>query len=44
LKEIGYGHGGESMTKESFFDGSVFDPTGDMEAYASSFAVKTLKG
>jgi nitrate/nitrite transport system substrate-binding protein len=44
MKEIGYGHGGESMTKESFFDGSVFDPTGDMEAYASSFAVKTLKG
>ena len=44
MKEIGYGHGGESMTKESFFDGSVFNPTGDMEAYASSFAVKTLKG
>ncbi len=44
MKEIGYGHGGESMTKESFFDGSVFDPTGDMEAYASSFAFKTLKG
>ena len=23
---------------------AVFDPAGDMEAYAASFAVKTLKG
>jgi nitrate/nitrite transport system ATP-binding protein len=29
---------------ETLFDGSVFDPKGDMEAYAASFAVKTLKG
>lgn len=44
MKEIGYAHGGLSDSKESLFDGSVFDPKGDMEAYASSFAVKTLKG
>lgn len=44
MKEIGYTHGGASTAKESFFDGSVFDPTGDLEAYAASFAVKTLKG
>jgi nitrate/nitrite transport system substrate-binding protein len=44
MKEIGYAHGGASDDKESFFDGSVFDPKSDMEAYASSFAVKTLKG
>ena len=44
MKEIGYTHGGSSVAKETLFDGSVFDPTGDMEAYAKSFAVKTLKG
>ncbi len=44
MKEIGYTHGGLSETSETLFDGSVFDPTGDMEAYAASFAVKTLKG
>jgi nitrate/nitrite transport system substrate-binding protein len=44
MKEIGYTHGGASNEKETLFDGSVFDPTGDMEAYAASFAVKTLKG
>jgi nitrate/nitrite transport system substrate-binding protein len=44
MKEIGYAHGGASNDKETFFDGSIFDPAGDMEAYAASFAVKTLKG
>ena len=44
MKEIGYTHGGLSGSKETFFDGNVFDPAGDMEAYAKSFAVKTLKG
>lgn len=44
MKEIGHTHGGASTAKETLFDGSVFDPTGDMEAYAASFAVKTLKG
>jgi nitrate/nitrite transport system substrate-binding protein len=44
MKEIGYAHGGLNESTESLFDGSVFDPKGDMEAYAASFAVKTLKG
>jgi nitrate/nitrite transport system substrate-binding protein len=44
MKEIGYAHGGANTDKETLFDGTVFDPSGDMEAYAASFAVKTLKG
>lgn len=44
MKEIGYAHGGADTGKDKLFDGSVFDPAGDMEAYAASFAVKTLKG
>jgi nitrate/nitrite transport system substrate-binding protein len=43
MKEIGYAHGGADSKPESFFDGSVFDPKGDMEAYAASFAIKSLK-
>jgi nitrate/nitrite transport system substrate-binding protein len=44
MKEIGYAHGGLNNDNESLFDGSVFDPAADMEAYAASFTVKTLKG
>jgi nitrate/nitrite transport system substrate-binding protein len=44
MKEIGYAHGGADTGVETFFDGSVFDPTGDFEAYAAGFAVKSLKG
>ncbi len=44
MKEIGYSHGGASDAVEKLFDGSSFDPMGDMEAYAASFSVKTLKG
>ncbi|MCW1915312.1 ABC transporter substrate-binding protein [Luteolibacter sp. GHJ8] len=44
MKEIGYTHDGMNDAPESFFDGSKFDPKGDMEAYAASFDVKTLKG
>jgi nitrate/nitrite transport system substrate-binding protein len=44
MKEINYTHDGMSNAAETLFDGSKFDPTGDMEAYAASFAVKTLKG
>jgi nitrate/nitrite transport system substrate-binding protein len=44
MKEIGYAHGGPSDASENLFDGSVFDPKGDLEAYATGFAVKTLKG
>ena len=31
-------------TPETLFDGSVFDPKGDLEAYAKSFAIHSLKG
>ena len=44
MKEIGFEHGGASEAEEKFFDGSVFDPTADLETYAASFAVKTMKG
>ncbi len=44
MKEIGYAHGGANTDKETLFDGATFDPTGDLEAYAKSFAVKNIKG
>jgi nitrate/nitrite transport system substrate-binding protein len=43
MKEIGYVHGGADTKAETLFDGVTFDPTADLEAYAASFAVKTLK-
>lgn len=43
MKEIGYVHGGVDEKPETLFDGVTFDPTTDLEAYAASFAVKTLK-
>lgn len=43
MKEIGYAHGGVDTKAETLFDGITFDPTADLEAYAASFAVKTLK-
>ena len=44
MKEIGYAHGGADTSAETLFDGVKFDPTGDLESYAASFAVKTIKG
>ncbi len=44
MKEIGHAHGGADNSAETLFDGVTFDPAGDMEAYAKSFAVKNLKG
>jgi nitrate/nitrite transport system substrate-binding protein len=44
MKEIGYAHGGLDNGKETLFDGVTFDPTGDHEAYAKSFAVNSVKG
>jgi len=44
MKEIGYTHGGENNDAETLFDGVTFDPKGDLEAYAKSFAVKNVKG
>lgn len=43
MKEIGYTHGGIDEKPETLFDGVTFDPKTDLEAYAASFAVKTLK-
>ncbi len=44
MKEIGYQHGGADDQPETFFDGVKFDPKANLEAYAASFAVKSLKG
>ncbi len=44
MKEIGLKHAGASDAPETFFDGVKFDPKGDLEAFAASFAVKSLKG
>ncbi len=44
MKEIGYTHGGSNNEKETLFDGTVFDPTADMESYVNAFSIKTLKG
>lgn len=44
MKEIGYAHGGADNGKETFFDGAVFDPAGDLEAYAKGFAINSVKG
>lgn len=44
MKEIGYAHGGLNNDKETLFDGATFDPAGDLEAYAKSFAVNSVKG
>ena len=43
MKEIGYVHGGIDEKTETLFDGVTFDPKTDLEAYAASFAVKTIK-
>ena len=43
MKEIGYAHGGPNNEPETLFDGKTFDPTGDLEAYAQSFAVHSIK-
>jgi nitrate/nitrite transport system substrate-binding protein len=42
MKEIGYKHGGFSNEKETLFDGKTFDPAGDLEAYAKSFAIHNI--
>jgi nitrate/nitrite transport system substrate-binding protein len=44
MKEIGYKHGGQDDKSEMFFDGKAFDPKGDLDAYAASFEVKSIKG
>ena len=44
MKELGVSHGGPDEKPEKLFDGSVFDPKADAEAYAHSFRVHSLKG
>ena len=44
MKEIGYQHAGLDNSGWTMFDGTKFDPTGDLEAYAKSFAVNSIKG
>ena len=44
MKEIGYAHGGANNDAETLFDGVTFDPKGDLEAYAKSFAINSVKG
>ena len=44
MKELGVTGRGPDDAVETFFDGSKFNPKGDLEAYAASFAVKSLKG
>ena len=41
-KEMGIETPRGDAQKETFFDGGVFDPTGDPEKYAKSFAVHTM--
>jgi nitrate/nitrite transport system substrate-binding protein len=43
MKEIGYRHGGQDDKPETLFDGKTFDPKGDLDAYAASFEVKSIK-
>ncbi len=44
MKEIGYEHGGEDNSPWTMFDGVTFDPKKDLEAYATSFEINSLKG
>ena len=44
MKELGIAGRVADNSAETLFDGVKFDPAGDMESYASGFAVKTLKG
>jgi nitrate/nitrite transport system substrate-binding protein len=43
MKEIGYKHGGQDDKPETLFDGKTFNPKGDLDAYAASFDVKSIK-
>jgi nitrate/nitrite transport system substrate-binding protein len=44
MKEVGYSHAGLSEESETLFDNVTFDPKSDLEAYAKSFAVNSIKG
>ena len=44
MKEIGFTHGGLDEKPEKLFDGVSFDPKADLETYAKSFAIHSMKG
>ncbi|HEY5741543.1 MAG TPA: CmpA/NrtA family ABC transporter substrate-binding protein, partial [Terrimicrobiaceae bacterium] len=44
MKEVGYSHAGLSEESETLFDNVTFDPKSDLEAYAKSFLVNSMKG
>ena len=44
MKELGATHGGQDSMPETLFDGVSFDPTADLETYAKSFAIHSMKG
>lgn len=44
MSEIGVTSAGVDNTPSTLFDGKTFDPMGDLEAYARSFAVNSLAG
>ena len=44
MKEIGVSDRAEDNSSWTMFDGVKFDPKGDFEAYAKSFAINNLKG
>jgi nitrate/nitrite transport system substrate-binding protein len=44
MAEIGVTDRTLDNSPEKLFDGTTFDPAGDLEAYAKSFAVNSLKG
>ena len=44
MKEIGFKHGRAEQKPEMFFDGKAFDPASDLEAYAASSPIHSIKG
>ena len=44
MSEIGVTDRVIDNSPQQFFDGTTFDPAGDLEAYAKSFAINSIKG
>ena len=44
MKELGVTGRGRDDTPDKLYDGTMFNPAADLEAYAKSFAVHSLKG
>lgn len=43
MREIGFAHGGLDEKPDTFFDGKVFDAKSDLDAFAASFPVNSIK-